>query len=266
MIDHNTQILFLGCGKMGSIIAHNLVEESGFKPSQISVLKKSDNNRIKGFNYHLTNAYKADIVFIAVKPQGCEIILKEFLNANYCHKNTIFISILAGKTLPFLAQHLGAKAKIVRSMPNLPIQDAQGIFPYLANANVSKSQVKSLHKIFAKFGQAFALKEESSFDMMTAIFGSGPAYIFYLQEIFLDIALKAGIEKNTAQNLVQTLFLGSSLMSCNADLSFKELYQSVTSKGGTTQAALSVLQEKSQLKQLFDKAIKAAAKKSKELQ
>lgn len=263
MIDN---ILFLGCGKMGSIIAHNLVEESGFKPSQISVLEKSTQHKVKGFKYSLSKNYKADLVFIAIKPQGCEKTLQEFAQKDLFHKNTIFVSILAGKKLDLLSNLLGQKAKVIRSMPNLPIQDAQGIFPYLANENITKTQIKALHKIFSNFGKAFELKDESSFDMMTALFGSGPAYIFYLQEIFLNIATKAGIDKENAQDLIQTLFLGSSLMSCNSELDFQELHQSVTSKGGTTQEALSVFKDKSQLKKIFEKAIKAAAKKSKELQ
>lgn len=264
------EIFFLGCGRMGSVVARNLVEENELKPNQVTVLEKSDQNHIPDFNYiketsSLPQSYKADLVFLAIKPQDAEQILEKFSQESIFHEETIFVSILAGKKLSFFSKFFGEKAKIVRSMPNLPIQDAQGIFPYLANDNFSKPEIEDLQNIFDGFGNSFALKNEKMFDPLTALFGSGPAYIFYLQQIYTEIALNAGIEKDEASSLVRTLFLGSSLMSCNSDLEFSELCDSVTSKAGTTQEALNVLREDSNLKTLFSNAITAATKKSKEL-
>jgi len=267
-------ILFLGCGKMGSIIARNLVEESGVNPAQIAVLKKSQKNKFADFSYikniaSLPQNYRADLVFIAIKPQDAEEILTEFAiesaQAQILHKNTIFISILAGKKIEFFEGIFGTKTKIIRSMPNLPTQDAQGVFAYQANKNINKSELQKLEKVFAKFGAAFELKNEKLFDVVTAIFGSGPAYIFLLQEIFTEIAIAGGINKDEASQLIKTLFLGSSLMSCNADLNFSELRESVTSKAGTTDAALKILQKNSALKTIFTKAIDAAIARSQEL-
>jgi pyrroline-5-carboxylate reductase len=264
------RIFFLGCGKMGSIIALNLVEEAGYKANQITVLKKSDQNQITGFNYikdcsSLKKGYQADLVFIAVKPQNAAEILSQFSQEKIFHPDTIFISILAGKKLNFFDKFFGKEAKIIRSMPNVPIRDAQGILPYIANKNLNKTELKNLQKLFDNFGQAYELKEEKLFDTTTALFGSGPAYIFYLQKIYADIAIKSGIEKDKAASLVKTLFLGSALTSCNSDLSFSELCDSVTSKAGVTQAALEVLQKDSALDKLFKSAIKSASNRSKEL-
>jgi pyrroline-5-carboxylate reductase len=266
----NQKVFFLGCGKMGSIIAQNLVEEKSFAASQITVLKTSQQNQVPKLNYlkdtsYLPKNYQADLVFIAIKPQNATEILEKFSQEKIFHQNTIFISILAGKKIAFFSKFFGAKAKIIRSMPNLPIRDSQGIFPYLANKNINKTELKNLEKIFNNFGQAFELKNEKLFDYATALFGSGPAYIFYLQEIFSEVAAKSGIEKNEAVQLVKTLFLGSSLMSANSDLSFSELRNSVTSKAGTTEEALKVLQKNSTLKKLFQDAITSATEKSKEL-
>ena len=263
-------ILFLGCGKMGSILAKNLVEEKSVKAAQIAVLEKSDQNKISGFFYaenisSLPKNYCADLVFLCIKPQDAEVVLKEFSGAKIFHKNTIFISILAGKKIAFFENIFGKKTKIIRSMPNLPIQDSQGVFAYLPNKNISQSELKILAKIFDKFGAAFELKDEKFFDVITAIFGSGPAYIFLLQEIFTEIAISHGIAKDKASQLIQTLFLGSSLMSCNSDSNFSELRESVTSKAGTTEAALKILQKNSALKNLFEKAIDAAIARSKKL-
>ncbi len=265
----NQKIFFLGCGKMGSVIAQNLIEESGIKGPQITVLKTSKSNQLESLNYidlasSLPKNYQADLVFIAIKPQDATEILTKFSQEKIFHKNTIFISILAGKKISFFEKIFGNEAKIIRSMPNLPIRDSQGIFPYLANKNLSKIELRNLDKLFQKFGQSFKLKDEKLFDAATAIFGSGPAYIFYLQEIFTEIAINSGINKDKASDLVRTLFLGSSLMSCNSDLSFSELRESVTSKGGTTEAALKIIKEPA-IKNNFEKAIKAATARSKEL-
>ncbi len=268
----NQNILFLGCGKMGSILVNNLLEESGFETSQIKILKKSDKNKISHLNYvknteSFPKNYQADLVFIAIKPQESEKILKDFakkaLEQKILHKDTIFISILAGKKLEFFTNFFGKSAKIVRSMPNLPIQYSQGIFPYLCNKNIKKSESNKLDKIFEKFGLAFELENEELFNAITAIFGSGPAYIFLLQEIFEEIAKSLGIKKSS--KLVKKLFLGSALMSEFSDKNFNQLRESVTSKGGTTESAIKILEKNSALKKLFKQAIDAANAKSKNL-
>lgn len=263
-------IFFLGCGKMGSILAKNLVEENIADVSQITVLEKSDKNKIVGFNYakdvtELPKNYKADLVFLCIKPQDSAEVLKKFSQAKIFHKNTIFISILAGKKIAFFEKIFGAKAKIVRTMPNLPIQYSQGIFAYLCNKNISRAEAKNLEKIFGKFGLSFELKNENSFESVTAIFGSGPAYIFLLQEIFSEIAINLGIEKDKTAQLIKKLFLGSALMSEFSEENFSQLRESVTSKAGVTEAAIKILQQNSVLKNLFKKAINGAITRSKEL-
>ncbi len=260
-------IFFLGCGKMGSIIAQNLVKENSVELHRIKILKKSQKNKIAGFDYlknleQLPKNYQADLVFIAIKPQDAAEILSDFSKQKIFHKNTIFISILAGKKTKFFEKVFGTKAKIIRSMPNLPIQYSQGIFPYFCNKNVTKSEAKNLQKIFQKFGLAFAINDEKLFPAITAIFGSGPAYIFLLQEIFNQIALASGIKKDQAIALVKKLFLGSALMAEFTKGDFLSLRKLVTSKNGTTEAALQVLQKNSVLKNIFKKAIDAASKKS----
>ena len=262
--------LFLGCGKMGSILLNNLLDEAGFEASQITVLEKSDKNKLPGIFYlkdvkKLEKNYRADLVFLCIKPQDCAEVLKEFSQADIFHKDTIFISILAGKKVEFFEKIFGKSAKIIRSMPNLPIQYSQGIFSYLLNKNIKKSEAKNLEKIFAKFGTAFEILDEKSFDAVTAIFGSGPAYIFLLEEIFAEIAIACGFKKDQAAHLIKKLFLGSVLMSEFSAENFSTLRESVTSKKGTTDAAISVLQKNSALKNLLKKAVGAAIKRSNEL-
>ncbi len=261
-------ILFLGCGKMGSILANNLLTQK-IHSANISVIEKSDKNKIAKIKYYksassLPKDYKANLVFLAIKPQDAKEILGEFSKAKIFNKNTIFISILAGKKIEFFENIFGKNAKIMRSMPNLPIEYSQGVFTYLANKNITKAESKTLQKIFNHFGTSIELSNEEDFHAITAIFGSGPAYIFYLQEIFAEILSELKCPKNVIADLVKQLFFGSILMSLNSE-SFSDLRESVTSKGGTTEAALKILQEKSALKNTFKNAIESAIARSKEL-
>ncbi|MDX2083011.1 MAG: pyrroline-5-carboxylate reductase [Rickettsiales bacterium] len=264
-------ILFLGCGKMGAILLHNLIEEKSALASEIKVIKptnkKSFSAEIKCFKDagQLPKNYQADLVFLTIKPQESAKVLAQFANNKIFHSNTIFISILAGKKITFFEKIFGKKAKIVRAMPNLPTQYSQGIFAYLCNQNIKKLELKKLEKIFNKFGAIIELESENLFNVITAIFGSGPAYIFLLQEIFYEIAQSHKIKKEQALELTKQLFLGSALMSCNSEIDFENLRQDVTSKGGTTEAALKILQKNSALKNLFKKALNAAIDQSKKL-
>ncbi len=254
-------ILFFGCGKMGSALVKNLLEQK-FQAKQIKIIKRSENDKIAKLDYYkstadLPSGYKADIVFIAIKPQNSAEILQEFAKAKIFHQNTIFISILAGKNLEFFSKIFGENAKIIRTMPNLPVQESQGITAFIANQNLTKTELSGIEKIFKHFGIALELENESYFDVITAIFGSGPAYIFLLQEMFYKISISFGLGEEESKELVKTLFLGSSLMSCNSDLTFLQLRDSVTSKGGTTEAAIDVIKHYP-LQDVFKKAMESA--------
>ena len=261
-------ILFFGCGKMGSILLNNLIE-SGVNSEEISVIKKTSKDKISGIKYYknhlnLPSSYKASFVFIAIKPQEAKEILLDLSKSKIFNEKTIFISILAGKKINFFENIFGKNSKIVRSMPNLPIQYSQGIIAYIFNKNINNTDKKIITKIFENFGTCIQLKNEKDFDIITAIFGSGPAYIFLLEEIVEEIVNNIRNKKIDSSQLVKQLFLGSALMSCNSN-SFSELRKSVTSKAGVTNAALEVFQKNSALKKLFTKAITQASKKSKEL-
>jgi len=271
-------IFFLGCGKMGSILAEKtlnhqltILEKSTKKIPLLSTTKNKHHQPIyiKKLS-NLPKNYQADLVFLTIKPQGAKEILTKFhieaTKQHIFHQNTIFISILAGKKLKFFEEILGKKTKIIRSMPNLPIQYSQGIFPYLLNKNIKTSEKKPLEIIFKTFGTSFEIKDENHFNILTALCGSGPAYIFLLQEILTKIAINSGINKKDAVNLVKKLFLGTSLMSENSQNSFTQLKESVTSKAGITESALKTLQKNNSLEKLFTKTIKTAIKKSQDLE
>lgn len=264
----SSKILFLGCGKMGSILLNNLLK-NGFESSQITVIDPSPSSILGIENFtiiqEIPDDYKADIVFLAIKPQNSQEILLDFSAAEKFSPNAIFISILAGKKIKFFQDIFGKKSKIIRAMPNLPIQENQGIIGYYLNKNINSLDHQNIKDMFFNFGEIVELKDEKKFDEFTALFGSGPAYIFYLQEIFLEITKSLEIEEEKSIKLIQKLFLGSAVMSQNSELNFAQLRDSVTSKNGTTEAALEILQKNDALKKIFKKAVDGAAKKSKEL-
>jgi pyrroline-5-carboxylate reductase len=262
-------IFFLGCGKMGGIIAKNLRENKDFSSCNFLVLKPSESNKINNLTYidnlnKLPQNYITDIVFICIKPQESKTILEEFAQTKIFHKDTIFISILAGKNLNFFSKIFGSKKQIVRSMPNLAIEVNQGIIPYI-HKNLSTQNQKIIAEIFANFGTAFEVEDEKLFHVLTALYGCGPAYIFLMQKIFFDIAISHKIPAEIAYNLTKKLFLGSSLLSSQSAIDFSKMIENVASKKGVTEASLENLLKNDKLHKLISKSSKNGINRSKRL-
>ena len=275
MIENYTTLdpnfLFIGCGKMGLAILQKFIENNFINSDSINVITKNSKISIlpknQSFNQisQLPSDYKADIIFLCLKPQDIEDVLQEFVKSNKFNQNSIFISIIAGKTISYFTKILGKDAKLLRTMPNLAIKNSCGILPYLANKNITTKELNYIVSLFNDFSLTFDIKEESLFGVITAMFGCGPAYIFLLQEIICDIAIKNGLDPLLATNLVKKLFLGSALMTQNDDVDFKKSRLDVTSKNGVTQSLTDILQKDNSFKNLFNEAINNAIARSKEL-
>jgi pyrroline-5-carboxylate reductase len=263
------KILFIGCGNMGSIMLEKFLEFNIFTHHQIKVIKPSKNNQINDIQYYpnvdfIEQGYIANIVFICVKPQDSEEILTKFFERKITDKNTIFISIMAGKNISFLQKIFPKNAKIIRIMPNILIQQNQGIIPYFSNKNTTTNDLNFLNQIFINFASLIPLNQEKLFHAFTAIFASSPAYIFLIAEIMLSIAVKNNIEKSLALKLIQKLFIGSALALDNSS-DFVDLRSKVTSKKGTTASAIDQLTKNNSLHKILNKAISQAVKTSKKL-
>jgi|APGre2960657423_1045063.scaffolds.fasta_scaffold00267_16 pyrroline-5-carboxylate reductase len=262
-------VLFIGCGNMGSILLGKFIANNSFSHQQIRVVKPSLNNQIQGISYHqnfsqLPNNYKADIIFICIKPQNSEIILKELSQTKIFDEDTIFVSTLAGKKINFFLKIFSKKTKIIRIMPNILIHEDQGIIPYYNSKTISINEDRFFQNLFKNFAIYFAISDEKSFHIFTAIFASGPAYIFLIAEILVNIATTQKIENNLAINLVQKLIYGSAL-SLNGSNNFKNLRDKVTSPKGTTASAIDRLTKNNSLHKLLQNAISQAVKTSKKL-
>jgi pyrroline-5-carboxylate reductase len=263
------KILFVGCGKMGVAIMQNLIQQ-GFEKSQFIVVKPSQNNIIPQIQHYssyrdLAASYQADIVFFAFKPQMAKDILPDFISYKITNPNTIFISILAGTKIAFFEKYLGQGTKIIRLMPNLPTLINQGSFAYYCNNNITKPDINSLTKFLDAIGKNIVVAKESLIDVVTGISGSSPAYLFLFIKSLIDAGVSLGLDEDSATKLAKQAIYGSSRLALESDNNLDFLIKSVASKGGTTQAALDVLQSKDQFKNIIFEAVKSANNRAKEL-
>ncbi|OHV85051.1 pyrroline-5-carboxylate reductase [Rhizobium sp. LCM 4573] len=214
---------------------------------------------------HLTAASEgraADILFLAVKPQVMEAVLPPLKSV--VGENTVVVSVAAGKTLAFLEGHLG-EAAMVRAMPNTPAMVGRGVTGAYANPKVSDSQREQVQALLRVSGPVEWVASESDIDAVTAVSGSGPAYVFYLVECMAEAGRKLGLPADLAMRLARETVSGAGELLHQSPEDASKLRQNVTSPGGTTAAALAVLMAEDGMQPLFDEAIAAARKRAQEL-
>lgn len=205
---------------------------------------------------------KPEIIVFAAKPQQLADILPEYRKR--FGNSPLYISIAAGKAIGFFAEHLGIDARIIRAMPNTPALVGKAITALCASANVPDAQKTLATCLMEAFGKALWI-EENKMDAVTAISGSGPAYVFLFLEALTKAGVNAGLEENIARELALEMAHGSLHLSAKSSETFEKLRKNVTSKGGTTEAALSVLMQQNGLEKLIDEAVQAATIRAKTL-
>lgn len=260
------RLAFIGAGNMGSAILEGLLSQKTVEARNIIVLEKSPGTAEslqKKWAVGIAEsakeaADKTDIMLLAVKPQDLSAVSAEIRgNLRSSH---ILISVLAGITVQKLEESLGTQPRIVRSMPNLGALAGQSV---TAVTGKDLEALETAEKIFSACGKAVRI-EESFFDLVTALSGSGPAYFFLLMETLAEAGIKKGLDPKTSEVLAVQTAVGAALVAQNSSSSPAELRQMVTSKGGTTEAALTVLEE-NRFKEIFFKAIDAAERRGREL-
>ena len=199
-------------------------------------------------------------LLIAVKPQILEEVALEL--KEHIYTRMPIISLVAGKKIKFYKSIFGSKASIIRVMPNTPAQYGKGISAIYSCNQTKKINTEKTKSIFSAVGKVIILKQEHEMDIVTAISGSGPAYVFLFIENLIKSAINNGLDEKIAIMLVKETFLGSSYMASISRKSPEELRIDVTSPGGVTEAALKDFNKNNILKNTIDKAIKSAVKKS----
>jgi pyrroline-5-carboxylate reductase len=202
------------------------------------------------------------VVVLAVKPNQLAAALAELAPRA---AGTVFLSIAAGKTLAQIEAGLGAGVGVVRAMPNTPAAIGQGITALVANPAVAPAQRALCEELLAAVGATAWLDDERDMDAVTAVSGSGPAYVFLLIECLERAAVEAGLAPELARRLALATVAGAGAYAAASAEPAAELRRRVTSPGGTTQAALDVLGAERGLADLIERAVRAAAKRSREL-
>lgn len=261
-------ILLVGCGKMGGALLTGWLRQ-GVAASDIVVVEP---NPVSDLPAGIRQAASADavpagfspaLVMLAVKPQVMDAVAPAY--AAYAGKGACILSIAAGKTIATLNRLLGGGAAIVRAMPNTPAAVGAGITVCCANAGVTAEQRAFCGDLLAAVGEVAWVEDESLIDAVTAVSGSGPAYVFWLAECLAAAGEKAGLAADLAARLAAATVSGSGLLMRQSADSPTQLRKNVTSPNGTTQAALDVLMASDGLAPLMERAVAAAARRSKEL-
>ena len=264
----NQRIKIIGCGKMASAILDAWLKKSispqdiyvdDPKPSEWLLEKKKH-----GLNINTKADLSFDYCFIGVKPQSLDEIKLKLKGLS--KKNVTFVSMLAGIKINRLEDIIGKDESIVRIMPNLPAEILKGVTAVKENKRVEPKQSKNLALLLEAFGETVKIVEERKFDAVTAISGSGPAYIFLIAELMTEVGINLGLSYDEAFKLVKHTIDGAGSLIVNSSLKPQKLRENVTSPGGTTHEALAVMMNKDNgLPKIFSAAIKAAAQRSKEL-
>lgn len=263
-----TSLLLVGCGKMGSAMVSGW-HHAGF--THIDVIEPFD--LAPGIQDLIhTHARKAnmlprgvyDAVILAIKPQQLDdacASLRPFIGPE-----TLVLSIAAGRTVTGISKHFTPTQPIIRAMPNLPASIGRGITGAFANAHVNMITRLMGKSLLTAIGECVWVDNEELLDAVTAVSGSGPAYIFLLTEAMAKVGVDLGLPAPLAMQLArQTVIGAAALMDADAQTPVATLRENVTSKGGTTAVALEVLMGNDGLQPLMHRALTAARDRAKEL-
>jgi pyrroline-5-carboxylate reductase len=260
-------IAFIGGGNMASAIIGGLIRQ-GLPPAQIEVVEPfaQARDKLKAQFGLAPQAQagpalaRATLVVWAVKPQT----FKEAAAQARAHTaNALHLSVAAGIRSDSIAQWLGTQ-RIVRSMPNTPALVGKGMTALYARPGVSQPDRARVEQVIATTGESLWVEQEAHLDAVTALSGSGPAYVFFFLEAMTQAGIEMGLSREQAYQLSVATFAGASELARASDDPPEVLRQRVTSKGGTTYAAITSM-EQDQVQALFIKALHAARQRAKEL-
>jgi pyrroline-5-carboxylate reductase len=263
-------VALVGAGKMGFAMLAGLSRQG--KPARLLVVEPAPAPEVVALcaqeNFELVNAPKApacavDAVVLAIKPQALDAAAPAL--APLIGAGTLVLSILAGKRIADLRQRLPAEA-FVRAMPNTPGAIGRGVTGAFASASASAHHRSLAQELLSALGAVEWLDSEELMDAVTAVSGSGPAYVFHLAECLADAGVAAGLPRDLAERLARATIAGAGeLLRLSPQTQASTLRENVTSPGGTTAAALAELMAPDGLKPLMTRAVAAAARRAAEL-
>ena len=258
-------LVLLGCGQMGSAMLAGWLE-GGLDPRAVWVVDPypSDWLKAQGVSLNADSPAAPSVLLVAVKPQAMDAALPQA--AAFGGGATLIVSIAAGTPIARYEAAFGPGTPVVRTMPNTPASVRRGITALIGNSVASQAHMALAEGLMSAVGQTVRLEDEAQMDAVTAVSGSGPAYVFHLIETLAAAGEAQGLKPALAMALARATVAGAGDLAEKADDSPAQLRINVTSPAGTTEAALKVLMHRATgLPALMARAVKAAADRSREL-
>ncbi len=263
-------LVLIGAGKMGGAMLEGWLK-AGVDPKQVVALAPSPPAEVahllqaRGIRHNppISSISNAEVLLAAVKPQVMDEVLTPLHGLGAA--KPLILSIAAGKTIASFERHFGADAAVIRTIPNTPAAVGRGITAMASNRNVTAQQMDLAEQLLSSIGEVVRVEDEALIDAATAVSGSGPAYVFYLTECLAAAAEAAGLPPDVAVKLARATVSGSGELMRSSGIDAATLRQNVTSPKGTTYEALHVLMADNGMKPLMIEAVKAAARRSREL-
>jgi len=266
-------VLLMGCGRMGTALLQGWlaaglpveavkIVDPGVEDARHRVPEVATENFVQGVS-HLPEGLTPAFIILAVKPQMMDQALTDLKSVD--SGTAVFLSIAAGKTIGCFTRHLGPDAAIVRAMPNTPAAVGRGISVACSNVQVTGTQKDVCHALLGAVGAVEWITDEGLMDAVTAVSGSGPAYVFYLVEALAKAGEQVGLDAELAGKLARHTVCGAGALLEQSDEDAASLRINVTSPAGTTEAALKVLMGEDGLTKLMEKVVRAAAQRSRDL-
>lgn len=261
-------ILIIGGGNMGLTFAKSFINSHVVTPEQLIILEKSEERAEHLKTLKIAKIFTepicvkaADLLVLAVKPQNTKELFEEI--KPFLDKEQVILSIMAGVKIETLREQLGLE-KIIRSMPNLPAQIGLGMTGFTATDAVSRFELGAIQNLLSTTGKTLHVKNEEDIDKITAISGSGPAYLFYFLDAMIKTSKEMGFNKGEAELLVVQTFKGALQLFQQNSFTCEDWIAKVASKGGTTEAAIKTFNH-SKLNTLIGEGAKAAWVRAQEL-
>jgi pyrroline-5-carboxylate reductase len=269
MAEERAGLLLVGCGKMGGAMLEGWLQRRIVDRVAIVEPHAASTAAFRGrpgVSIHAdagaVGMADPSVVVFATKPQGMDAVVPAY--RRFAGARTMFVSIAAGRTIAFFETHLGV-VPVIRAMPNTPAQIGRGITVACPNRHVDARQRALADSLLAAVGEVGWVDDEALIDAVTAVSGSGPAYVFLLAECLAEAGAAAGLPRDLAMRLARATVSGAGELLHRSSEPAATLRQNVTSPGGTTAAALAVLMADGGLRPLLIKAVAEATRRSREL-
>lgn len=267
-----SSVLLVGCGNMGYAMLAGWIGSGRLKPDQVNVVEPDEALRKRAARLDVSALDRVQailggaspkLIVFAVKPQIMADVIPAY--KAFTDRGSAVLSVAAGTRIALFEKLLGPQVPVIRCMPNTPAAIGEGMMVTVINGKVDASLEALVHELLSASGKVASVEEEDLIDAVTAVSGSGPAYLFHFIECLAAAGKKIGLPDETAELLALQTVAGAARLAAESNETPARLREQVTSPNGTTAAALGVLRDSGKLEALVVQAVQAARDRSREL-